>query len=136
MNVTLIYFQKDAAGSNEEGTKKSKKGEESSSNLGSIEDSLVKMIRLLANLCTDERFTLKHLLSNQQLLNQMVDKIADSIKRKTLGQSEEFIFNAISCATNLLFYDTPQAQLFTNCLREKLFDTFKNFMLVTNNEEL
>lgn len=31
----------------------------------------------------------------------------EAINRKSIPESEEFIFNAISAATNLLFYDTP-----------------------------
>jgi hypothetical protein len=34
-------------------------------------------------------------------------KMVAAIRRKKIAKSEEFILNAVSCATNLLFYDIP-----------------------------
>jgi len=36
-----------------------------------------------------------------------MEKIMISIPKKSLQTSDEFVFNAISCATNILFYDIP-----------------------------
>jgi hypothetical protein len=36
-----------------------------------------------------------------------MEKMISALERKKLAQSEEFILNAVSCATNLLFFDTP-----------------------------
>ena len=48
--------------------------------------------------------------SNQKLLNDFLNLMISSIERKTLEKSEEFILNAVSCATNLLFYDSPRRE--------------------------
>ena len=34
-------------------------------------------------------------------------KMIAALRRKKIQKSEEFILNAVSCATNLLFYDSP-----------------------------
>jgi hypothetical protein len=43
----------------------------------------------------------------KDLLREYMGKMIEAIKRKKLPKSEEFILNAVSCATNLLFYDMP-----------------------------
>lgn len=40
-----------------------------------------------------------------------------SVKRKSMEKSEEFIFNAVSCSTNILFYDVPNNPLLSHELR-------------------
>lgn len=91
---------------------------------------------MVANLCTGERYTHDLLRNNKGLINEFMGKLLTSIQKKNTANSEEFIFNAISCATNLLFYDTPHQPLFTKDLRVQLFNTFKSYMLLTTNEEL
>jgi len=44
-----------------------------------------------------------------------------AISRKNLNENEEFLLNAISCATNLLFYDTPSFGLLDNEIRSNIF---------------
>ena len=44
--------------------------------------------------------------------------------------------NAISAVTNILYYDTPQTPLFEIEVRQKVFYTFKNYLLATQNEEI
>lgn len=65
-----------------------------------------------------------------------MDRMVQAIKRKQLAKSEEFILNSVSCATNLLFYDTPQLNLFTTDQRQCIFSAVKPFVLETSNEEL
>jgi hypothetical protein len=45
----------------------------------------------------------------KEILYEFMARMINSIERKKIQQSEEFIINAISCATNLLFYDTPNS---------------------------
>jgi hypothetical protein len=77
--------------------------------MGSTEDTLVKLIRLVANICTDEQYihTIVAEKEGKELINQYMTKMISALKRKKIAKSEEFILNAVSCATNLLFYDTP-----------------------------
>ena len=56
--------------------------------------------------------------------------------RRSIVENEEFILNAISAVTNILYYDTPQTPLFNIELRQKVFHTFKNYLLATQNEEI
>jgi hypothetical protein len=45
--------------------------------------------------------------------------------------------NSVSCATNLLFYDTPSKEvMFDEELRVKIFKAVKLYVLETQNEEL
>lgn len=44
---------------------------------------------------------------------------------RAIASSEEFILNAISCTTNILFYDTLQTPVVTDETRISLFQTFK-----------
>lgn len=59
----------------------------------------------------------------KEVLNQFMSKIVAALKRKKISKSEEFILNAVSCATNLLFYDTPNEkdQIFSPSLRLNIF---------------
>lgn len=59
-----------------------------------------------------------------------------AIERKNIQQSEEFLLNAISCTTNLLFYDTPNKPLFSIDLRTRIFHSIKGYLLETQNEEI
>lgn len=60
IQVSLFYFSKEESGDSSN-DKKGTKRENEQTNLGNIEDSLIKLIRLIANLCTDEKYTLDHL---------------------------------------------------------------------------
>ena len=93
--------------------------------MGNTEDTLVKLIRLVANICTDEQYihTIVGKPEGRELLNKYMSKMIAAVKRKKIAKSEEFILNAVSCATNLLFYDTPNEkdQIFTSALRMQIF---------------
>jgi hypothetical protein len=65
--------------------------------------------------------------------------LASALQRKKIGRSEEFILNSVSCATNLLFYDTPSSSrgdMFPGELRVRIFKAVKLYVLETTNEEL
>jgi hypothetical protein len=61
-----------------------------------------------------------------------------TLERKKIAKSEEFILNAVSCATNLLFYDASSndTHLFNTSLRIRIFNATKMYVLETSNEEL
>jgi hypothetical protein len=61
-----------------------------------------------------------------------------TLERKKIAKSEEFILNAVSCATNLLFYDASSNDnhLFNTSLRIRIFNATKMYVLETSNEEL
>ena len=66
-----------------------------------------------------------------------MSKMISALERKKITKSEEFILNTVSCATNLLFYDTPSKEgLFDNDLRIRIFKAVKLHVLETSNEEL
>lgn len=94
-------------------TKSEKAGKREDSKLGSVEDCLVKLIRLVANLCTEEKIVIGILKGQKSLLEDFMSGMIKAIERKSLQTSEEFLLNAISCATNLLFFDTPSNKLFS-----------------------
>jgi hypothetical protein len=68
--------------------------------------------------------------------------MTSSLERKKLTNqpdsiTDEFIINAVSCATNLLFFDSPgNKEVFDNKLRLRIFKAVRLFVLETSNEEL
>ena len=119
-----------------EGTKdqKVKKYEEFSA--GNIEDAITKMVKLLANLSTEEQFAQENLLRDKHSVQLFIKTLIKAIDKRTLDVSEEFILNAISCITNILFYDLPQKELLTNEIRIEIFNSIKLYILATQNEEI
>ena len=65
-----------------------------------------------------------------------VKTLVKAIDKRTIDVSEEFILNAISCITNVLFYDLPQNELLTNEIRTDIFNSIKLYILATQNEEI
>lgn len=72
----------------------------------------------------------------KELLGKFIELVCEAVDRRTIEQNEEFILNAISCVTNILYYDTAQEPLFTEQLRSRVFLSFKDFLLATQNEEI
>jgi hypothetical protein len=54
-----------------------------------------------------------------------------AVASRSLEKHEEFILNAISCTTNILFYDNPSVSIITDKTRIQLFQTLKQFLLAT-----
>ena len=54
-----------------------------------------------------------------------------AIDKRTIDKNEEFILNAISCITNVLFYDIPNKELLTNDIRIDIFNSIKLYILAT-----
>ena len=84
---------------------------------GHLEDALTKIIKLLANLSTEEEFALTAFKSMNSLLSKFISQVCEAVDRRNIVQNEEFILNAISAVTNILYYDTPQTPLFDIQLR-------------------
>jgi len=59
-----------------------------------------------------------------------------AINRRKVAQNEEFILNAISCTTNMLFYDTQATDILNTKIRIEIFKTMKPHLLATVNEEI
>lgn len=72
----------------------------------------------------------------KELLGNFIQLVCEAVDRRSIEQNEEFILNAISCVTNILYYDTAQEPLFTEQLRSRVFLSFKDFLLATQNEEI
>ena len=76
---------------------------------GHLEDALTKVIKLLANISTEEEIALNAYTSMpNELLSKFIMQVCEAIDRRCIGQNEEFILNAISAVTNILFYDSPE----------------------------
>jgi hypothetical protein len=65
-----------------------------------------------------------------------VTSLVQAIDKRTIDNNEEFILNAISCLTNILFYDIPNRELLSNEIRINIFNSIKLYILATQNEEI
>jgi len=60
-----------------------------------------------------------------------VKSLVKAIDKRTIDNNEEFILNAISCLTNILFYDIPSRELLSNEIRINIFNSIKLYILAT-----
>ena len=65
------------------------------------------------------------------LVNNFIGQLCKAVNRRTIEENEEFVLNAVSCITNILYYDTSQKSLLTPELRGNVFNCVKNFLLAT-----
>ena len=65
-----------------------------------------------------------------------MNSLVQAIDKRTIDNNEEFILNAISCLTNILFYDIPNRELLSNEIRINIFNSIKLYILATQNEEI
>lgn len=94
----------------DEKTKGKSKYEEFTS--GNLEDAITKVIKLIANLSTEPEPTFRDLETiDGQILSDFFSNLMQAVSMRQIEKSEEFILNAISCTTNILFYDTAQISL-------------------------
>ena len=42
----------------------------------------------------------------QSLVNKFIAALCEAVNRRTIEENEEFVLNAVSCITNILYYDT------------------------------
>lgn len=73
---------------------------------GNLEDAVTKIIKLFANLATEEDIALPEFQRLKEPLAQFVLQLADAVQIGSIEKNEEFILNAVSCITNILYYDT------------------------------
>jgi hypothetical protein len=69
-------------------------------------------------------------------VKEFVNSLVKAIDKRTIDNNEEFILNAISCLTNILFYDIPSRELLSNEIRINIFNSIKLYILATQNEEI
>lgn len=62
--------------------------------------------------------------------------LVGAIDKRTIDKHEEFILNAISCITNILFYDVPSREILSTEIRISIFNSIKLYILATQNEEI
>jgi hypothetical protein len=64
-------------------------------------------------------------------VKKFVNSLVKAIDKRTIDINEEFILNAISCLTNILFYDVPNRELLSNEIRINIFNSIKLYILAT-----
>lgn len=64
-------------------------------------------------------------------MKEFVNSLVKAIDKRTIDNNEEFILNAISCLTNILFYDIPSRELLSNEIRINIFNSIKLYILAT-----
>ena len=94
-----------------------------------IEESLTKLVRLVANLCTDEPTASPALRAHGNKAAAMVARLAESVSRRKPESAEEFVLNSVSCITNVLFYDIPPSPLLSHPLRLQIYSCIKSLLL-------
>jgi hypothetical protein len=57
------------------------------------------------------------LISKANLLESYLSHLMGAVAMREVAKNEEFILNAISCTTNILFYDTAQLSILSNNTR-------------------
>jgi len=73
---------------------------------GNLEDAVTKIIKLFANLATEEDIATPEFYRLKEPLADFVVELADAVQNGNIEKNEEFILNAVSCITNILYYDT------------------------------
>lgn len=111
IELSIYYLKKDAnpdAFKQPETSQKKVKSKYEEFNHGNLEDAMTKVVKLVANLSTDEEAASRDLvlISEQALLKEFFAQLMQAVSVRQIQTSEEFILNAISCTTNILFYDT------------------------------
>ena len=133
LELASFYLDKDSQGRGDQPSeqKNVKNAKYQEFTTGSLEDALTKVIKLLANLSTEEVVALDAFRSMPDHVEKFIRQVCEAVNRRTIEANEEFILNAISCVTNILYYDTANEPLFNNDLRRKVFFSFKDFLLAT-----
>ena len=108
--LAVYYLEKDSLTpeqrATEEETKQARNAKYQAFTTGNLEDALTKVIKLLANLSTEEVVALDAFRAMPQLLSKLIGQLCEAVDKRNIEQNEEFILNAISCVTNILYYDT------------------------------
>lgn len=73
---------------------------------GNLEDAVTKIIKLFANMATEEQVANSEFTKHKETLGEFVGELSTAVSKSSLERNEEFILNAVSCITNILYYDT------------------------------
>ena len=137
IQLALFYLDKDDSGEAlREVPKDSKVKKYEEFTAANLEDAITKVVKLIANLSTEELYAQLAFQESQEEVKQLIHYLVRAIDKRTIDDSEEFILNAISCITNILFYDTPNMQLLNDEIRVQIFNSIKLYMLAKQNEEI
>eukprot|EP00927_Polykrikos_kofoidii_P067743 TRINITY_DN63190_c0_g1_i1.p1 TRINITY_DN63190_c0_g1~~TRINITY_DN63190_c0_g1_i1.p1 ORF type:complete len:968 (-),score=155.32 TRINITY_DN63190_c0_g1_i1:54-2792(-) len=100
------------------------------SGLEEIEEVLVKLVRLIANIAISSSAGTTLAASSA-----VVDPLLDMLGAKRIGDSEELVLNVVAAVTNLLFYDVPSNILFEEEHKQLLCRLFRPLLLESYNVE-
>jgi len=106
------------------------KGQAKASGLQEVEEVLVKLVRLLANIAISA--TAGSTLASS---SAVVDPLLDMLGAKRISESEELVLNVVAAVTNLLFYDVPSNLLFQEENKQLLCRLFRPLLLESYNVE-
>jgi len=106
------------------------KDQSKASGLQEIEEVLVKLSRLLANIAISS--SAGTTLSSS---SAVVDPLLDMLGAKRISDSEELVLNVVAAVTNLLFYDVPSNLLFQEDNKQLLCRLFRPLLLESYNVE-
>jgi hypothetical protein len=95
-----------------------------------VEEVLVKLVRLLANIAISP--SAGAVLASS---SAVVDPLMDMLGTKRITDSEELVLNVVSAITNLLFYDVPSNILGQDENKQLLCRLFRPLLLESYNEE-
>mmetsp|Transcript_29641 Transcript_29641/g.83577 ORF Transcript_29641/g.83577 Transcript_29641/m.83577 type:complete len:902 (-) Transcript_29641:164-2869(-) len=95
-----------------------------------IEEVLVKLVRLLANIAISASVGTTLASSSAA-----VDPLLDMLGAKRIGDSEELVLNVVATITNLLFYDVPSNLFFQEENKQLLCRLFRPLLLESYNIE-
>lgn len=95
-----------------------------------IEEVLVKLVRLLANIAISA--SAGAILASS---SAVADPLLDMLGAKRIGDSEELVLNVVAAVTNLLFYDVPSNLLFQEENKRLLCRLFRPLLLESYNVE-
>ena len=105
--LACFYLEKDAKGGAAAGGEKAAKNSKYQEfTTGHLEDALTKIIKLLANSSIEESVAYEEFHQMQDQLNKFLEQLCHAVNRRTIEENEEFVLNAVSCITNILYYDT------------------------------
>lgn len=106
------------------------KGQGKAQGLQEVEDVLVKVVRLIANIAISSSAGATLASSSA-----VVDPLLDMLGSKRIGDSEELVLNVVAAITNLLFYDVPSNLLFQDDNKKLLCRLFRPLLLESYNVE-
>lgn len=106
------------------------KGQSKAPGLQEIEEVLVKLVRLLANIAISASAG-AILAASSAAVNPLMDMLG----AKRIGECEELVLNVVAATTNLLFYDVPSNLLFQDENKQLLCRLFRPLLLESYNTE-